>query len=53
MANQAARHAYAQAPPRVEHELTDLGRTLIDPITMLARWAEANGDAILDAQNRA
>lgn len=46
-----ARHVYAEAPPRVEYELTELGRTLIDPIRMLAQWAEANGDAILDAQN--
>ena len=48
-----ARHAYAEAPPRVEYEFTELGRTLIDPIRMLAQWAEANGDAILDAQDRA
>jgi DNA-binding HxlR family transcriptional regulator len=48
-----ARHVYAEAPPRVEYELTELGRTLIDPIRMLAQWAEANGDAILDAQDRA
>jgi DNA-binding HxlR family transcriptional regulator len=47
-----ARHAYAEAPPRVEYELTELGSTLIDPIKMLAPWAEANGDAILDAQDR-
>ena len=48
-----ARHVYAEAPPRVDYELTELGRTLIDPIRMLAQWAEANGDAILDAQDRA
>jgi DNA-binding HxlR family transcriptional regulator len=47
-----ARHAYAEAPARVEYELTKLGRTLIGPITMLAQWAEANGDAVLDAQDR-
>jgi HxlR-like helix-turn-helix len=47
-----ARQTYAEAPPRVEYELTELGRTLIDPIGMLAQWAEANGDAILDAQDR-
>jgi DNA-binding HxlR family transcriptional regulator len=46
------RHAYTEAPPRVDYELTELGRTLIDPIRMLAQWAEANGDAILDAQDR-
>jgi DNA-binding HxlR family transcriptional regulator len=48
-----ARHAYAEAPPRVEYELTELGHTLIDPIRMLAQWAETHGDAILDAQDHA
>ena len=42
----------ADAPPRVEYELTELGRTLVDPIRMLAQWAETNGDAVLDAQDR-
>ena len=37
----------------LEYELIELGRTLIDPIRMLAEWAEANGDAILDARERA
>ena len=44
-----SRHAYAEAPPRVEYDLTDLGRTLIQPIQDLARWAEHNGSAVLDA----
>ncbi|CAM5259404.1 hypothetical protein STENM327S_07786 [Streptomyces tendae] len=43
------RHAYAEAPPRVEYELTPLGATLIDPIHMLAEWARENGDAVLAA----
>jgi DNA-binding HxlR family transcriptional regulator len=47
-----ARQVYAQAPPRVEYELTELGRTLIGPIRTLAQWAEAHGEAILDAQDR-
>ena len=47
------RRAYAEAPPKVEYELTELGRTLIDPIRMLAQWAETNGEAILDAQHQA
>lgn len=43
------RHAYAEAPPRVEYELTPLGATLIGPIHLLTEWARANGDAVLDA----
>jgi DNA-binding HxlR family transcriptional regulator len=45
------RQAFAEVPPRVEYELTDLGRTLIDPIDMLTRWAQDNGDEILAAQS--
>jgi DNA-binding HxlR family transcriptional regulator len=43
------RHAYAEAPPRVEYELTPLGTTLIEPIRTLTEWARTNGDAVLDA----
>ncbi|MFJ3892231.1 winged helix-turn-helix transcriptional regulator [Streptomyces sp. NPDC090083] len=43
------RHAYAEAPPRVEYELTSLGASLLDPIHTLTEWARANGDAVLDA----
>lgn len=42
------RHAYAEAPPRVEYELTALGRTLDEPIRMLTAWARENGEAILE-----
>ncbi|TCC37270.1 winged helix-turn-helix transcriptional regulator [Kribbella sindirgiensis] len=37
-------------PPRVEYDLTDLGRTLMVPVRMLTEWAEQNGDAVLAAQ---
>ncbi|MFI6622639.1 winged helix-turn-helix transcriptional regulator [Streptomyces sp. NPDC050528] len=47
------RHAYAEAPPRVEYELTPLGATLIDPIHILTEWARANGEAVLDALDTA
>ncbi|MGW5644771.1 winged helix-turn-helix transcriptional regulator [Saccharopolyspora sp. NPDC003752] len=43
------RHAYAEAPPRVEYELTPLGVTLIEPIHVLTEWAKTNGEAVLDA----
>ncbi|MDO5066394.1 MAG: helix-turn-helix domain-containing protein [Propionibacteriaceae bacterium] len=36
------RTAHAEIPPRVVYELTPLGRTLRDPLTALARWAEAH-----------
>ena len=34
------RRAYAEVPPRVEYELTTLGRTLHEPLLALSRWAE-------------
>ncbi len=33
-------------PPRVDYELTELGRSLQKPISGLANWALANVDAI-------
>lgn len=37
-------------PPRVEYELSPLGRTLLRPIRQLAGWAEANRVAIQKAR---
>jgi DNA-binding HxlR family transcriptional regulator len=48
-----SRRAYPEVPPRVEYELTPLGRTLIEPIGALTRWAERNGPALLEAQEAA
>jgi DNA-binding HxlR family transcriptional regulator len=36
------RTAFATIPPRVEYELTEVGRSLIDPLTVLKQWAIAN-----------
>ncbi|WP_332718690.1 winged helix-turn-helix transcriptional regulator [Pelagibacterium mangrovi] len=33
-------------PPRVEYELTDLGRSLQGPVTVLSQWAAENLSAI-------
>ena len=45
-----ARTDHGGVPPRVEYELTELGRTLMVPIRLLTEWAEENGDAVLAAQ---
>jgi DNA-binding HxlR family transcriptional regulator len=37
------------APAGVEYELTDLGHTLLGPISVLAKWAEEHSDQIADA----
>lgn len=45
------RRAYAEAPPRVEYNLTSLGQSLIDgPMKALGCWAIEHGDELLDAQ---
>ena len=36
------RTAYAEVPPRVEYELSAVGRTLIGPAVALAEWAVGN-----------
>jgi DNA-binding HxlR family transcriptional regulator len=37
-------------PPRVDYELTELGHSLLEPITALSRWAMDNVGAIHAAQ---
>ena len=40
------RTAFPEIPPRVEYELTQLGRSLTTPLAQLAEWASANRFAI-------
>jgi DNA-binding HxlR family transcriptional regulator len=44
------RHAYAEIPPRVEYELTALGRTLHTPLRALGGWAEEHIPEVLAAR---
>ena len=41
-----SRTVFPTIPPRVDYELTDLGKSLCGPIVALGQWAEANYDAI-------
>jgi DNA-binding HxlR family transcriptional regulator len=44
------RYAYAEMPPRVEYELTELGRTLHAPLAALGSWAEQHVTEVLVAR---
>jgi len=46
------RTAYPTIPPKVEYELTELGRSLIEPLTALAGWAQQNRPAMEEARMR-
>ena len=39
-------------PPRVDYELTNLGRTLLEPVRALATWAERHRPTIQAARDR-
>jgi DNA-binding HxlR family transcriptional regulator len=44
------RTMFAEIPPRVEYELTDLGKTLCGPIAALTQWAHDHIDEVKRAQ---
>lgn len=46
-----AREIFAEVPPRVEYSLTDLGRSLIEPISIISDWAEVHVSRITAAQD--
>ena len=45
------RTVFAENPPRVEYELTPLGRTLLGPIEACKEWAKANLPLLLEARD--
>lgn len=44
------RTVYPTVPPRVDYELTDLGRELLEPVAALGNWAVANHARVLKAR---
>jgi DNA-binding HxlR family transcriptional regulator len=46
------RTVYPTIPPRVEYQLTNLGHSLLDPVSQLGEWARENRAAIQDARRR-
>jgi DNA-binding HxlR family transcriptional regulator len=39
-------------PPKTEYKLTDRGRRLHEPISLLCRWAAEHTDALDEVQRR-
>lgn len=46
------RTVYPEVPPRVEYEITELGRTLIPHINALSNWAKDNMSEIMLSRER-
>ena len=46
------RTMFPEIPPRVDYELTRLGKTLLDPIQALAEWAAQHRTSIQDARSK-
>jgi len=38
----ALRHYHAEVPPRVEYELSELGKSMLHPIEIFSNWIAAN-----------
>jgi DNA-binding HxlR family transcriptional regulator len=46
------RELFPEVPPRVEYEITDLGKSLLRPTQGLVDWAEAKWEQVRKAQVR-
>jgi DNA-binding HxlR family transcriptional regulator len=44
------RTVHASVPPQVDYELTDLGRSLLAPITALEQWATAHMQDVIESR---
>ncbi len=47
-----SRTVYPTIPPRVDYELTDLGRSLWEPVAALGQWVAVNQEEIRRARER-
>jgi DNA-binding HxlR family transcriptional regulator len=48
----ATRHVFPTKPPQVEYRLSTLGRSVLEPLEGLVRWAERNYPSIRMARAR-
>ena len=48
----ATRTVFPTIPPKVEYELTKLGRSLLEPVSGIGLWARQNRAAIQEARQR-
>ena len=46
------RTVFPTVPPRVDYELTKLGRSLLEPVNELGRWARQNQPVIQEARQK-
>ncbi len=46
------RTVFPTVPPRVDYELTKLGRSLLEPVSGIGLWARQNRAAIAEARQR-
>ncbi|WP_405498889.1 winged helix-turn-helix transcriptional regulator [Nocardia sp. NBC_00511] len=44
------RRVLATAPPGTEYTLTSLGESLLEPVSLLARWAEDHAEELVSGQ---
>lgn len=47
-----SRTVFATIPPRVDYELTDLGRELLVPVGALGEWARLNQRRVAEARTK-
>jgi DNA-binding HxlR family transcriptional regulator len=44
------RHVFPTQPPSVEYRLSEMGQSLLEPLSVLVAWAEGNHAAIREAR---